>query len=66
MTNTANCATCDEKAHSDIAHRKICVNGDCDEYGRTYYHHEWMQLHSDKNKQPATVMSNPYGMISCT
>ena len=51
MSNKANCATCGEKPQSDNAHRKIYINNDCDKYGVTYLYQEWIDSHTNKNKE---------------
>ncbi len=49
MINKSNiCPECGKTPQIDNAHRKTCVNTDCDNYNLTYLHYEWHALHDSK------------------
>lgn len=47
LSKANTCPSCSKSPQTDIAHRKTCVNFDCDNYGITYLHHEWLESHNE-------------------
>ena len=50
-----NCPACGEDVQTDNSNQKCCNNFDCDNYGHTYLHHEWVEI---KEKYKTLTVDN--------